>query len=125
ENTSSSILELASSISDRVQVVSEEKRKVIHLSAVFANNFTNYLYTVAYDLMKESGLSFNDMLPIISESAARLSASDPAEIQAGPAFRNDTKTMEEHEELLRDHPEYKQIYEMMSENIRKLRSNNK
>jgi predicted short-subunit dehydrogenase-like oxidoreductase (DUF2520 family) len=45
--------ELARTISNNVYRVNSAQRKILHLSAVFACNFTNHLYAVAEALLKE------------------------------------------------------------------------
>jgi len=76
-----------------VLAVSSEKREKIHLSAVIVNNFVNYLYQVANDLMQEQSLSFDLLKPLIMETANKINNLSPAEAQTGPAKRNDKKTI--------------------------------
>ena len=41
----------------------------------------------------------------------------PKEAQTGPAKRGDTKIMEQHKQKLESDPDYKKLYELISESI--------
>ena len=102
--------------------VSSEKREKIHLSAVIVNNFVNYLYQVANDLMQEQSLSFDLLKPLIMETANKINHLSPAEAQTGPAKRNDKKTIEKQLNLLKESP-YKDIYQDLTNSILKKYNN--
>ena len=114
--------QLGNSISKNVLAVSSEKREKIHLSAVIVNNFVNYLYQVANDLMQEQSLSFDLLKPLIMETANKINHLSPAEAQTGPAKRNDKKTIEKQLNLLKDSP-YKDIYQDLTNSILKKYNN--
>lgn len=114
----------ASALTGTVTEASSETRAGIHLAAVFASNFTNGMYSAAARILKDHGLSFDMLKPLIAETAAKaLSAGDPASVQTGPALRGDTETMRRHLELLRSgndrktYGTYEEIYKILSENI--------
>ena len=110
--------QLGNSISNNVLTVSSEKREKIHLSAVIVNNFVNYLYQVANDLLHEQSLSFDLLKPLILETANKIISLSPAEAQTGPAKRNDKKTIEKQLYLLKESP-YKDIYQDLTNSILK------
>jgi predicted short-subunit dehydrogenase-like oxidoreductase (DUF2520 family) len=110
------IQELADSISNVVRDVDSEQRGKYHLAAVFANNFTNALYTIAYDYLAQEGLDFNNLLPIIEETAIRLKKDKPANWQTGPAVRGDSDVITKHIAMLSDE-QAKVIYKQISEYI--------
>lgn len=112
------LMKLGEELSSNVKAVNSEQRKVLHVSAVFACNFTNYFYSVAEDLMMKYELPFEFLLPLIKETADKLNHHLPTEAQTGPARRNDEKIMAKHLKMLNDHPEYKDIYELISEKIK-------
>lgn len=95
------------------------QRQMVHLAAVFANNFTNHLYQVAFDIVEKNNLSVDLLKPLITETARKVQTNKPVEVQTGPARRNDIPTIEQHLTLLRNHPEYRQLYEILSTEIRK------
>lgn len=109
---------LGSLLSDKVYEVSSEQRKALHLSAVFVNNFTNHLYTIAADYCKENELPFEILQPLIKETVAKIDTLPPFSAQTGPALRNDTKTISAHLELLNE--DRKKIYNVLTESIQKL-----
>jgi len=110
---------LAASISDNVHVVDSDKRLVLHTSAVFACNFSNHLYTIAEDLLKEHELDFNLLRPLIDETASKVMDDSPQNAQTGPALRRDRKTIDKHLKLLEQTPEYRDLYKQLSELIMK------
>ena len=111
------ITALAQTLSGSVRYASSELRAQVHLAAVFACNFTNFMYTVAENILKQSDLEFELLKPLIEECAAKAVASaSPATAQTGPAVRGDTATQQRHLELLHDE-QLKAMYRIISENI--------
>ncbi len=94
-----------------------EDRKIVHLAAVFANNFSNYLYTVAEHILSTKGISFDILKPLIVETARKIQEHHPSEVQTGPAIRKDVPTMEMHLKLMEQMPQYQKMYELLSEGI--------
>tara|TARA_R110002167_G_scaffold109512_3_gene279322 strand:- start:4844 stop:5614 length:771 start_codon:yes stop_codon:yes gene_type:complete len=109
---------LAQSISDKVYEMNSEKRKNLHLAAVFANNFTNHLYHIANEICDENQIPFEILGPLILETAQKVGGSTPFEMQTGPARRNDIKVINTQRELLK-HEWQKSIYDQMSASILK------
>ena len=93
------IRSLALSVSDKVLEADSEKRKNIHLAAVFACNFTNHMYA-----------------PLIDESVRKIHRMKPADAQTGPAVRGDANVIAEHMSMLADE-RLKQIYGIMTKDI--------
>jgi len=109
--------ELARTISNNVYRVSSAQRKVLHLSAVFACNFTNHLYAVAQDLLAESNMNFDMLRPLIMETADKIKQHSPASVQTGPAVRNDEKTMQAHLQMLAGKHDLQKMYQLLSQDI--------
>jgi predicted short-subunit dehydrogenase-like oxidoreductase (DUF2520 family) len=103
-------------------VVNSDDRKTVHLAAVFANNFSNYLYTVAEQIMSTKGIPFDILKPLIIETARKVQHHNPSEVQTGPALRKDVSTIEMHLQLLEKLPQYKKIYELLSNEIQESKS---
>jgi predicted short-subunit dehydrogenase-like oxidoreductase (DUF2520 family) len=112
--------QLAQTVSNIVYRVDSEKRKILHLAAVFACNFPNYLYFAAGQLLQQHGLDFNLLRPLILETAEKVQEHLPAGVQTGPAIRKDEKTMEAHLQLLTVNPELQHLYAMLSQLIIKM-----
>jgi predicted short-subunit dehydrogenase-like oxidoreductase (DUF2520 family) len=108
---------LAMSITDQVVVADDDKRKKVHLAAVFCNNFVNHLYALAESYCKKEGIDFRLLLPLILETAGRVEFVSPGISQTGPAIRNDQSTMEEHLKMLESYPEMKKLYALLSQSI--------
>lgn len=100
-------------ISEKVVEISSEKRAKLHLAAVFVNNFTNYLYEIGSEILKEEDLPFDLLKPLISETASKIETLSPENAQTGPAKRNDLKTIEKHLHLLGESP-YSELYKLFT-----------
>jgi predicted short-subunit dehydrogenase-like oxidoreductase (DUF2520 family) len=108
---------LAQSVSNNVYRVDSGQRKILHLAAVFACNFPNYLYEAARLLLQKHALDFDLLRPLILETAQKVQNHLPAAVQTGPAARNDRQTMDAHLALLSAEPELKTVYELLSQQI--------
>lgn len=113
------ILSFAKQHSDRVEAVSSYKRRELHIAAVFTCNFTNHLYALAWRYLQDKGLSFDLMKPLIKESVEQVlqHKGDLADLQTGPAAREDHKTIDSHLEMLQDDENLKNIYTILSNSI--------
>jgi predicted short-subunit dehydrogenase-like oxidoreductase (DUF2520 family) len=111
--------ETAGMISKNIYFLDSEQRKAAHLAAVFASNFTNLLYGFSEELLKDSGLSFDLVRPLIEQSAFKVRVSSPENVQTGPASRGDISTMKAHLELLKNKPELFEIYTKFSKLLAK------
>ena len=116
---SSKLVSLAKQLSNVVHLVDDEQRGHLHLTAVFTNNFTNYLQFISAQLLKEQRLPYSIMQPLLYETVRKLSDIAPREAQTGPAIRGDEKTMKKHSKLLEKQPEWRKLYELLSEGITK------
>ena len=115
---------LAASVSSQVARASDAERLKLHTAAVIVNNFSNHLYTLAEDFCKRSGVEFKLLVPLIKETADRISILSPAGLQTGPAIRNDMGTIEKHLDLLSGFPEIQKIYRQLTESIKSFSKEN-
>jgi hypothetical protein len=111
------IMQIAQKISNQVAFANDEMRLKLHLSAVMVNNFTNHLYTMAAEYCKKEQLEFDLLKPLIFETANRLKSVHPNDVQTGPAIRNDATTIEQHEKLLENYPDLKELYVYFTKQI--------
>ncbi|UTA68195.1 Rossmann-like and DUF2520 domain-containing protein [Emticicia sp. 21SJ11W-3] len=117
------LVQLAQSVSNTVYLISSRERKVLHVAAVFACNFTNHLLALANEITTEENLEFELLKPLIKETFQKaLLADHPADVQTGPAIRGDKSTINTHLLYLNNQPDLFEIYEVMSESIRKWHS---
>lgn len=114
ESSIQKLKEIAASIGAGYQVSGDEQRLNMHLAAVWVNNFPNLLYSIAFWLCKEKGLDFTLLEPLIQQTAERLNGKDPREWQTGPAIRHDEITIQRHEQLLQEHPEWLKLYQHLT-----------
>ncbi len=113
---------LARSLSKQVYYVDSDKRMILHISAVFACNFTNFMYQLAEDLTHKNHLDFNILRPLILETANKAIIKSPKEIQTGPAARGDMNTIRKHKEYLSNFPGLEKIYTFISQKIQQNKS---
>ena len=113
---------LAHSIANvKVVQAGDDDRLKLHIAAVFVSNFVNHLYVLAEEYCEKEGLEFKQLLPLIEETAHRLKTSSPKMSQTGPALRHDKETIEKHLELLKQHPQLKNIYVLLTESIQQVK----
>ncbi len=116
--TQEAALAIAHQISDSVHVLSSEKRKTLHLAAVFACNFTNHCYHLAERVLQDVGIDFSILLPLIDCTATKVHSASPKQAQTGPAVRYDETIINRHLSML-DDDMIRQIYKLMSQSIRR------
>ena len=109
---------LATRLSNEVYQLDGEKRKVLHLAAVFACNFTNHMYALASQILNANGLHFDIIRPLIAETADKVMLDLPENVQTGPAIRQDEGTINKHLTMLADLPELQEIYQTLSDSIK-------
>ncbi|MVN20349.1 Rossmann-like and DUF2520 domain-containing protein [Mucilaginibacter arboris] len=120
KNSTEILFELGRTISNQVTYIDSAQRKTLHLAAVFACNFPNYLYSIATKLLQEQQMDFSLIKPLILETALKVQEFLPEEVQTGPAIRGDEQTMAAHLSLLEQNPELQEIYRMLSQDIIKM-----
>lgn len=117
ENITHQLEALAATISNKVYRINSEQRRVLHLAAVFACNFSNYFYDIAAQLLAAHDIKFELLRPLILETAQKVQERFPFEVQTGPAIRNDGDTMQAHLQMLQHHPDLRNIYALISQQI--------
>jgi predicted short-subunit dehydrogenase-like oxidoreductase (DUF2520 family) len=111
------LLQIANSISKSVSVLNSEKRRMVHISAVFACNFVNYFYTIAAEILKSNDIPFEVLKPLILETAKKVQEIEPEKAQTGPAVRFDENIINAHLQELNDFDDYRQLYMSVSKLI--------
>lgn len=109
---------LAHSIAkEKVTEAGDDARLKLHVAAVVVSNFTNHMYVMAEKYCRKEGLDFRQLLPLIEETASRIKDISPRQAQTGPAIRHDSETIHKHLELLKQHPQLKNLYILLTESI--------
>ncbi len=109
--------ELVKELGGKAYHINSIARAKLHLAAVFANNFTNHMYAIAYDILQKEHIPFDVLLPLIHETVNKLEKLNPVESQTGPAIRRDKKTIKKHLEILKKRPEYLNLYKQLTKSI--------
>ena len=110
------LITFSNKISNKVYEINSSQRKKVHLAAVFACNFSNHMYAIAEEILKEENIDKSILLPLIKETAKKVEKKNAKEVQTGPAIRKDTETIKEHLHSL-NNLSYKKIYKLISSNI--------
>jgi predicted short-subunit dehydrogenase-like oxidoreductase (DUF2520 family) len=122
DHTKRKLETLAHSIAKvKVALAGDDERLKLHVAAVFVSNFVNHLYSLAESYCNKEGLDFKQLLPLIEETASRIKDISPKQAQTGPALRHDSETIHKHLELLKDHPQLKNIYVLLTESIQQVK----
>ncbi len=114
---------LARQLSPQVLVATDEERLYYHLAAVYINNFTNHLACISNTLLKEQGLDYDVLLPIIEKTSEKLKSISPCDNQTGPAIRHDNRVILKHLALLDNNETWKEVYQSLSKSIQKTYEN--
>ncbi|MEA2043198.1 MAG: Rossmann-like and DUF2520 domain-containing protein [Bacteroidota bacterium] len=113
------IMFVAELLSRDVRVLNSKQRKTVHTAAVFASNFSNYMYSVSEELLTDESLNFNILHPLILETARKATGQSPSDSQTGPAIRGDEKTMKSHLDVMKNNLKLRKIYIFVSDLIKK------
>ncbi len=113
------LIEIAEGLTDRSFSCDSKQRLALHVSAVFACNFANFLYSVSETILQENKLSYDLIKPLIWETAQKAMVFSPKEVQTGPAVRADHLIMSKHHDFLKENAELAALYEEMSRLIMK------
>ncbi|GAA4269502.1 Rossmann-like and DUF2520 domain-containing protein [Hyunsoonleella aestuarii] len=108
--------ELALNLGSPLKKVNSEQRRVLHLAAVFVNNFTNQLYRIGHEITESQGAEFDLLKPLILETAKKVQDISPYMAQTGPAKRNDKKTIKKHLNSL-ESLHHQDIYNLLTSSI--------
>nr|WP_319397794.1 DUF2520 domain-containing protein [uncultured Carboxylicivirga sp.] len=119
EKNTETLLNLGHTLSKNVLKADSKQRAQLHIAAVYSCNFVNLMYRLADDVLQESGLPFSLLQPLILETANKVQALSPSETQTGPASRDDQQTILKHKEVLADHNELSEIYNLLTDSILK------
>lgn len=116
------VMTLAHAISTHVETATYQQRQWMHLIASFLNNFTNHLVAISEVLCKEQQVDFGIFQPILQQTFERIETNSAIELQTGAAKRNDAATMQKHLALLASHPQWQEVYKILSTSIKDLYS---
>lgn len=107
---------LAKAMSKKVVRANSGDRKIMHLAAVFASNFTNHMLSKAKHILESNQYDYELLKPLIAETISKSLKIGPEAAQTGPAKRHDLAILEEHMQLLEDES-LREIYRLISQDI--------
>lgn len=108
---------IARKISRQVHLIDDKQRAILHVAAVFVNNFSNYLFHIGQDILEQEAISFELLKPLIQMTVDKIQNNDPKAMQTGPASRGDQATIQQHLDYLEKRPEYQKIYQLLTQGI--------
>lgn len=111
------LLDLAKRMTDNAHLADTKTRAHIHLGAVFACNYVNYMLYLADKAVKECNLSLDIYKPLVEETVAKAMTCGPYASQTGPARRADLATLWTHMDLLQNHPHMSRVCRLLSQQI--------
>ncbi len=107
---------LAEALSRTVVELPLDKRRHLHLAAVFVNNFSNHMVHLGQAHCRREGLEESLLRPLLEETCAKLGCMPAYDAQTGPARRKDRPTLEAHRKLVQN-PLLRELYDRISESI--------
>ena len=116
---------IAEELSNNVYYIDSMQRLYIHVAAVFACNFTNFMFTSAEGILQNHDISFNILKPLIRETIDKALVHSPSKSQTGPAIRGDKQTIEKHLDLLSHSRKLQNLYRFVSDSIMEYYDSNK
>jgi predicted short-subunit dehydrogenase-like oxidoreductase (DUF2520 family) len=111
---------LAVSLGCKPMEADTEKRRMLHIAAVFVSNFTNFMLTNGEFISSKAGFEPDVLRPLILETVNKALAEGPFRSQTGPAVRNDLNTVKKHLDLLSFSPELQVLYSELTSSITEL-----
>ena len=108
---------VAGKLSNTVRETSSAQRRMIHLAAIFAANFTNSLLVQANTLLEKADADLDLLAPLLEETIRKSLALGPINAQTGPAARGDLEVLDQHMELLERFPDMQEVYQLISQQI--------
>lgn len=112
------IRKIAEKISPNVYEMNDNDRLVLHVAAMFVNNFTNHLFKIGAEILSQKNLPFEVLMPLIEETVNKVKNNTPSVVQTGPAIRGDDVTIFKHLDYLQNNlPQYDLIYKVLTINI--------
>ncbi|WP_372473152.1 Rossmann-like and DUF2520 domain-containing protein [Capnocytophaga sp. ARDL2] len=104
------------SISSSYCFLNSQQRKQLHITAVFACNFVNHLWTISEDIASKNQIPFQFLHPLIKETVDKIQYLSPKQAQTGPAVRKDLTVIEKHLQTI-ENESYKEIYKLLTNSI--------
>ncbi|MBQ7632058.1 MAG: DUF2520 domain-containing protein [Paludibacteraceae bacterium] len=112
------IYSLAQTLTSRIYEANQHDRERLHIAGIFANNYSNMMFRIAEEVLKDTQIPFEALLPLIDQTAAKVHTMRPADAQTGPAKRGDHAVIQKHLDILATSP-YAPLYQVLAALIEK------
>lgn len=110
---------LAEKLSQKVYRATQIERERLHVSAVFASNFTNRMIHASHQVLSQTQLPFDLLEPLIYQSIGNAILHGPQNSLTGPAKRKDQSTIDKHLDILTSRPDLQVLYRTLTQYILK------
>lgn len=120
EDLEQQLAALGRQLSQSVCRIDDEQRAILHVAAVFVNNFSNHLFHIGHEVLEKEKLPFALLLPLIRETVNKIEGHSPKDMQTGPARRGDQETITRHLAYLEKFPNFEEVYEALTRSIQKM-----
>lgn len=118
--SSSKIKQQLKDISDKLgassHILNDDQKKIAHLAAVFANNFSAHMINTSKEVLRNAKLDESLVSAIINQTSRSMKKANRIP-QTGPAKRGDEKVMGDHLKILESHPNLRSMYKAISKSI--------
>ncbi|HNR43296.1 MAG TPA: DUF2520 domain-containing protein [Bacteroidales bacterium] len=115
---------LVESLGAKAYFADAEGRRLLHLSAVFVNNFVNHMLVSGKAIASMAGFQFEVLVPLLNETILKAVTNGPENSQTGPAVRSDQGTIKSHIKLLSFSPDLQNIYREVTGSIMRFQKKN-
>jgi predicted short-subunit dehydrogenase-like oxidoreductase (DUF2520 family) len=112
------IYSLAQTLTGHISAANQRDRERLHIAGIFANNYSNLMYRIAEEVLSDTQIPFEALLPLIDQTANKMHAMRPFDAQTGPAKRGDEAVINHHLEILASTP-YAGLYRELASLIEK------
>ena len=112
------IYSLAQCLTSRIYEANQHDRERLHVAAIFANNYSNLMYRIAEEVLADTQIPFEALLPLIDRTAEKVHTLRPIDAQTGPAQRGDHAIIQKHLQILSATP-YASVYQALAALIEK------
>jgi predicted short-subunit dehydrogenase-like oxidoreductase (DUF2520 family) len=119
EDFKNALVEIGNRISTKVHEISDEQRVDLHLCATLMNNNINHLLAKIEDILVTRKLPRGILDSLLKETVQKAKYKHPADVQTGPAIRNDLNTKQTHLKLIEsfEDEQLKHIYNCFWDSI--------
>jgi|UPI0003610A4C predicted short-subunit dehydrogenase-like oxidoreductase (DUF2520 family) len=109
------LVKMVQEIGGRAYLLTPQQKKVVHVAAVFLNNYYLALTQALRQLGNQVGLESEDFSALLKPTLAQVietfARTDAVQRITGPVARGDLATIQAHQELLSPYPQLSRLYQ--------------